>query len=161
MSIAVVKYGLFDPVKNAKNYIIDSLKEALIVTDPEYQFLFLNPMAETLVSSTKKLSSINNDPEIYELRSGNNNAESYWKSPSETDLRQLGTAQKTVGIKIMVDHALKNNIPIIFLTGKNDADTVKNVMTLKPDGYLLKNMEPQSLHDAIDRFFAERAEQEN
>lgn len=89
MSIAVVKYGLFDPVKNAKNYIIDSLKEALIVTDPEYQFLFLNPMAETLVSSTK------------------------------------------------------------------------NVMALKPDGYLLKNMEPQSLHDAIDRFFAERAEQEN
>ena len=115
MSIAVVKYGLFDPVKNAKNYIIDSLKEALIVTDPEYQFLFLNPMAETLVSSTKKLSSINNDPEIYELRSGNNNAESYWKSPSETDLRQLGTAQKTVGIKIMVDHALKNNIPYCFL----------------------------------------------
>ncbi len=52
------------------------------------------------------------------------------------------------------------NIPIIFLTGKNDADTVKNVMALKPDGYLLKNMEPQSLHDAIDRFFEERAEQE-
>ncbi len=51
------------------------------------------------------------------------------------------------------------NIPIIFLTGKNDADTVKNVMALKPDGYLLKNMEPQSLHDAIDRFFEERSEQ--
>ena len=51
------------------------------------------------------------------------------------------------------------NIPIIFLTGKNDADTVKNVMALKPDGYLLKNMEPQSLHDAIDRFFEERSDQ--
>ena len=61
----------------------------------------------------------------------------------------------------MVDHALKNNIPIIFLTGKNDAETVKNVMALKPDGYLLKNMDPQSLHTAIDHFFAERAEQEN
>lgn len=52
------------------------------------------------------------------------------------------------------------NIPIIFLTGKNDAETVKNVMALKPDGYLLKNMDPQSLHTAIDHFFAERAEQE-
>lgn len=72
MSIAVVKYGLFDPVKNAKNYIIDSLKEALIVTDPEYQFLFLNPMAETLVSSTKKLRAMNSDPEIYEFLKGEN-----------------------------------------------------------------------------------------
>ena len=72
MSIAVVKYGLFDPVKNAKNYIIDSLKEALIVIDPEYQFLFLNPMAETLVSSTKKLRAMNSDPEIYEFLKGEN-----------------------------------------------------------------------------------------
>lgn len=35
MSIAVVKYGLFDPVKNAKNYIIDNLKEVVIVTDAD------------------------------------------------------------------------------------------------------------------------------
>lgn len=40
MSIAVVKYGLFDPVKNAKNYIIDNLKEAVIVTDADHRFLF-------------------------------------------------------------------------------------------------------------------------
>lgn len=30
------------------------------------------------------------------------------------------------------------NIPIIFLTGKNDAQTVMDVMSLKPNGYLLK-----------------------
>ena len=46
------------------------------------------------------------------------------------------------------------NIPIIFLTGKNDAKTVKNAMSLKPDGYLLKSMEPQKLHQAVDDFFA-------
>ena len=46
-----------------------------------------------------------------------------------------------------------HHIPIIFLTGKNDAETVKNVMSLKPDGYLLKSMNPQKLHAAIDGFF--------
>lgn len=45
-----------------------------------------------------------------------------------------------------------HHIPIIFLTGKNDAETVKNVMSLKPDGYLLKSMNPQKLHAAIDDF---------
>lgn len=49
-----------------------------------------------------------------------------------------------------------HHIPIIFLTGKNDAETVKNVMSLKPDGYLLKSMNPQKLHAAIDDFFASR-----
>lgn len=72
MSIAVVKYGLFDPVKNAKNYIIDSLKEALIVTDPEYRILFLNPMADVLVSDSKKLHSVRTDPEAYEFLKGEN-----------------------------------------------------------------------------------------
>lgn len=46
------------------------------------------------------------------------------------------------------------NIPIIFLTGKNDTESVMKVMELKPDGYLLKTMEPQKLHQAIDHFFA-------
>ena len=49
------------------------------------------------------------------------------------------------------------DIPIIFLTGKNDAQTVMNVMELKPEGYLLKSMEPKKLHAAIDDFFAKRA----
>ncbi|MDY2789844.1 MAG: response regulator [Lachnospiraceae bacterium] len=46
-----------------------------------------------------------------------------------------------------------HSIPIIFLTGKNDAQTVMDVMQLKPDGYLLKTMEPEKLHQAIDEFF--------
>ena len=45
------------------------------------------------------------------------------------------------------------NIPIIFLTGKNDAQTVMDVMSLKPNGHLLKSMDAQKLHAAIDDFF--------
>lgn len=49
------------------------------------------------------------------------------------------------------------DIPIIFLTGKNDTETVMKVMKLKPDGYLLKDMGPKQLHVAIDNFFRQRA----
>lgn len=70
MCIAVVRFGLFDPVKNAKNQIIDSLKEALVVTDSEHRFLFLNPMAETLVSTVQKTDSSRRDDEIYFILKG-------------------------------------------------------------------------------------------
>ena len=44
-------------------------------------------------------------------------------------------------------------IPIIFLTGKNDKDTVSRIMSLKPNGYLLKSLSPDAIHDSVDQFF--------
>jgi CheY-like chemotaxis protein len=46
-------------------------------------------------------------------------------------------------------------IPIIFLTGKNDRDHVYRILEYKPDGYLLKTSRKDTLLDAIHRFFAE------
>lgn len=70
LSIAVVRYGLFDPVKNAKNYIIDNLNEAFVVTDADHHFLFLNPMAENFVTDIKESGSYCGDGEIYEFLKG-------------------------------------------------------------------------------------------
>ena len=70
MTIAVVKYKLIDPVKSAKNLIIQSLNEAVIVTDLEGRFLFENPMAETLISSIKRPVLYQRDNEIYETLKG-------------------------------------------------------------------------------------------
>ena len=70
MSIAVVKYGLFDPVKNAKNYIIDKLKEAVIVTDADHRFLFLNSMADKIITSINKEQGYSTDDKIYAFIQG-------------------------------------------------------------------------------------------
>lgn len=48
------------------------------------------------------------------------------------------------------------DIPVIFLTGKNDKESIMKVLELKPEGYLLKSMEPQKIIQAIDEFFAKR-----
>lgn len=70
MSIAVVKYGLFDPVKNAKNYIIDNLKEVVIVTDADHRFLFLNSMADKIITSINKEQGYSTDDKIYAFIQG-------------------------------------------------------------------------------------------
>ena len=46
------------------------------------------------------------------------------------------------------------DIPIIFLTGNSDKSCVMSVMSLKPQGYLLKSMSREQMTDRIDEFFA-------
>jgi CheY-like chemotaxis protein len=47
-------------------------------------------------------------------------------------------------------------VPVIFLTGKNDRNTIMDVMGLKPDGYLLKSMSSEAFVQAIEEFFEKR-----
>ena len=56
---------------------------------------------------------------------------------------------------IRSDEALAD-IPVIFLTGKNDPESVKKVMSLKPAGYLLKHLEPADIKKNIDDFFQKK-----
>lgn len=49
-----------------------------------------------------------------------------------------------------------SNIPVIFLTGRGDRESVKKVMALKPEGYLLKTMPEEDIKKVINDFFAKR-----
>ena len=49
-----------------------------------------------------------------------------------------------------------SDIPVIFLTGKNDRESITQVMSLKPEGYLLKTMKPEDIVKTIDDFFEKR-----
>lgn len=48
------------------------------------------------------------------------------------------------------------DIPVIFLTGKNDRESVMKVTALRPEGYLLKSMEAEQIIKAIDDFFEKK-----
>ncbi len=45
------------------------------------------------------------------------------------------------------------DIPVIFLTAHQDAETVKEVIALKPAGYLLKSLPKEEIVKAVDEFF--------
>lgn len=49
------------------------------------------------------------------------------------------------------------NLPVIFLTAKDDKESVMKVVSLKPEKYLLKSMPKEKLIGAIDEFFSNRA----
>ena len=48
------------------------------------------------------------------------------------------------------------DIPVVFLTSKNDKESVAKVVSLKPEGYLLKTMKPAEIIAYIDDFFEKR-----
>jgi CheY-like chemotaxis protein len=45
------------------------------------------------------------------------------------------------------------NIPVIFLTAKDDKETVMKVLAAKPEKYLLKTLPPEELLKSVDNFF--------
>ncbi len=45
------------------------------------------------------------------------------------------------------------SIPVIFLTGKGDKESVMEVVALKPEGYLLKTISREELLEKIEEFF--------
>lgn len=46
------------------------------------------------------------------------------------------------------------SIPVMFLTGKSDKESVMAVMSLKPDGYFLKSIERRELLARLGEYFA-------
>ncbi len=57
--------------------------------------------------------------------------------------------------KIRADERLWN-LPVIFLTAKNDRESVMSVMNLKPAGYILKSKTPDEIKNAVKDFFKNR-----
>ena len=46
------------------------------------------------------------------------------------------------------------DLPVMFLTGKGDKESIMAVLSLKPAGYLLKTVDKNGLHENLDKFFA-------
>ena len=49
-----------------------------------------------------------------------------------------------------------DSIPVIFLTGKGDRESVMKVLALKPDGYLLKSTDRATLLKSLEEFFEKK-----
>ncbi len=47
-------------------------------------------------------------------------------------------------------------VPVIFLTGRRDPQSMIKVMPLNPSGYLLKTLKPEEIKKEVDGFFAEK-----
>lgn len=57
-------------------------------------------------------------------------------------------------LEMIRNDAESSDIPVIFLTSKGDANTVQEVLALKPQGYMLKTTPPNQIIQRIDEYFA-------
>ncbi len=48
------------------------------------------------------------------------------------------------------------SIPVMFLTGKDDRESVLKVLSLKPAGYLLKSLKRDQILSSVNEFFADK-----
>ena len=56
-------------------------------------------------------------------------------------------------LEMLRSEAATSSIPVMFLTVKSDKESVMQVLSLKPEKYLLKTMPPDELIASIDEFF--------
>lgn len=80
-----------------------------------------------------------------------------WLAKNEADLILLDYEMPiTPGPKVMEmlkTEANTSTIPVMFLTGKGDRNSIVKVLSLKPADYLLKTIDRKTLHEKLDAFF--------
>jgi CheY-like chemotaxis protein len=60
-------------------------------------------------------------------------------------------------LKMLRSEPATSDIPIMFLTGVSDAESVRQVISLKPDGYMLKSTSKADLLKNLKLFFGKRS----
>ena len=80
-----------------------------------------------------------------------------WLAKNHADLILLDymmpvTTGKEI-LEMLRSEEFSKDIPVIFLTCKSDKETVKSVMHLKPEGYLLKSINMAVLRSELEKFF--------
>ena len=83
-----------------------------------------------------------------------------WLATNKADLILLDYDMPVLdGPKVMEmlkSESFSNSTPVMFLTGKNDRESVTNVISLKPVDYLLKSISKDKLLATLDAFFKAR-----
>lgn len=101
---------------------------------------------------------LGDDFEVSLVNSGETAIDFLTKHPVDLvllDYRMPGMTGPDV-LQALRQNELTRRIPVIFLSGKNDKESIMQVMSLKPNGYILKTMKPEEIKAAVVNFFTTR-----
>lgn len=141
----------------------DLVNKVGIVTDEEFE-----------QQRRKSILIVDDDPtylqmvrewlkETYRVGMANSGTQAIaWLATNKADLILLDYDMPVLnGPKVMEmlqSEAFSSSTPVMFLTGKNDRQSVTNVISLKPADYLLKTISKDKLLGTLDNFFKSRKE---
>ena len=80
-----------------------------------------------------------------------------WLAKNKADLilldYQMPVADGPQILSMLKSDSATEDVPVMFLTGKDDRDSVMAVMGLKPADYLLKTIDKEGLNNKLETFF--------
>ncbi|MCR4611932.1 MAG: response regulator [Lachnospiraceae bacterium] len=96
--------------------------------------------------------------DIYHVSIANSGMQAItWLAKNDADLILLDYEMPVTSgpqvLEMIRSEASTADIPVMFLTGKNDKESIMKVLDLKPTDYLLKTIDKQALRDKLDLFF--------
>jgi CheY-like chemotaxis protein len=81
-----------------------------------------------------------------------------WLAKNKCDLILLDYKMPIVSgaevYRMLQSEPATKDIPVMFLTGKNDRNTISEVLSLKPQKYILKSIGHEELLATLANFFA-------
>ncbi|MCR4818468.1 MAG: response regulator [Fretibacterium sp.] len=119
-------------------------EESILLVDDDITFL---KMMQSLIGRKYHVTAVCSGEEAIEYLQTGRTADLIlldYDMPGKTGPQVLETLRKD---------PKSADIPVIFLTGKNDRDSVMSVMSLKPEGYILKSMSSDDILGSVNRFF--------
>lgn len=122
---------------------IENRKNRILIVDDDVTFL---KMAYTWLKDKYRVSIVNSGMQAIT-----------WLAKNKADVVLLDYEMPIVNgpalLEMLKSETGTDSIPVFFLTGKSDLGSVRKVMELKPEGYLLKASGKDSLLQELDKFF--------
>ena len=137
-------------VKSVKEYFKKAasgdFKKSILIVDDDPQYL---TMVREWLRGTYKVSMANSGMQAIK-----------WLGKNKVDLILLDHEMPVTNgpqvLEMLRSDDDTKKIPVMFLTGKSDKESVMAVVVLKPEGYFLKNIDKDELLEKLNEFFIMR-----
>ncbi len=125
---------------------IENRKKRVLIVDDDVTFL---KMAYSWLKDKYRVSIVNSGVQAIT-----------WLAKNKADVVLLDYEMPVVDgpalLEMLKSETDTDSIPVFFLTGKSDLNSIKKVIDLKPQGYLLKASGKHSLLSELEKFFVAR-----
>ena len=127
------------------SFKFDSLKKNILIVDDDLDYMH---MIREWLKETYKVSMVNSGLQAIT-----------WLAKNKVDLILLDYEMPVTSgpqvLEMLRSEKDTKDIPVMFLTGKSDRDSIMKVLDLKPTGYLLKSIKRDELNQKLGDFFRE------
>ncbi|SFB30877.1 Response regulator receiver domain-containing protein [Acetitomaculum ruminis DSM 5522] len=120
-----------------------AFKKSILIVDDDPQYLTI---IREWLKGTYKVSMANSGLQAIK-----------WLGKNKVDLILLDHEMPVTSgpqvLEMLRSDSETRSIPVMFLTGKGDKDSVMEVVSLRPEGYFLKNIQKEELLEKLQEFF--------